>query len=638
MKILLDSFSSVAISAFGWTLVHSLWQGTLLAALAGLLFQVFRRKSAQLRYNVGILLLTTQALASLATFVWYRWIASTRIAYLDSESNLQTIADNISPQRIEYQLSFSSKIQLWFYVHLNELIICWLIGAGFLILRFLGGWIYTEVLRSESRAVPNNEWRTRFGLLAAQLNISTNIELRETTRILTPMVIGIVRPVVLIPMGLLTGFSTSQVEAILAHELAHVRRSDFLVNMLQSLVEVVYFFHPGLWWLSEKIRNERENCCDDIAVGICGDRISLANALVKVAEWQSAPTLAMAFASKKPMLLHRVRRLLGLTPKPAKTFASLPFLLITLSLLIGASMYATGQQEQKITTARAAKKITSKKMEVNADTNIIQPIEEIREINAPQEAVTVRVPLEITADTLKSNAITVTGTTLTFSSVPDGNPAIISPARALTEDETDKIGLRIEELRLEHEKLSFDAERARRQTEKLEWKKQAATEARYRLMEKRSAILNPSKSGTSPSENVEKQLVDFEEQIKTQEDAITKLNAELIESRREVYNAEEPLRNIERNIEELSRKIDHSFEAVAMVPGMPVKPLKLHKVPKPAMPSNPAAVPKPGKLAKIAHRSQQELKELKIAPPPPPVEAIKIAPSSIEAITAPAKK
>ncbi len=114
------------------------------------------------------------------------------------------------------------------------------------------------------------------------------------------MVIGAFSPVVLIPIGLLSGFSTAQVEAILAHELAHIRRNDYLINMLQSFVEVIFFFHPAIWWLSRKKCGPNTNiAATTLHSGrMAARKMSLAHALVKVAEWQAAPGLAMAFASK----------------------------------------------------------------------------------------------------------------------------------------------------------------------------------------------------------------------------------------------------------------------------------------------------------------------------------------------------
>lgn len=334
MKIILESIPESVVSALGWTLVHSVWQGTLLAIAAFAGFAIMSKKSAFLRYNFGIVLLCLQMVSSLVTFFYYQLTAEVRNISVTHLNTLNVPVRNIplNWQKIDYNLSMTTKMQIWLNMHIYELVICWLIGAALLMIRFAGGWIYTERLRSTARIVMDKEWRVRFGVLTTKLNISQSVEFRETARILTPMVIGAFRPVVLIPFGLLTGFPVSQIEAILAHELAHIRRNDYLVNMLQSLIEVVFFFHPALWWISEKIRTEREHCCDDIALSICKDKMSLAKALVKVAEWQSAPHLAMAFASKKPLLLQRISRVLGIDPKPKRILINWPVTIIFLPL------------------------------------------------------------------------------------------------------------------------------------------------------------------------------------------------------------------------------------------------------------------------------------------------------------------
>ena len=128
-----------------------------------------------------------------------------------------------------------------------------------------------------------------------------------------PTVIGWLKPVVLLPASALAALSPQQLEAILAHELAHIRRHDYLVNLLQTLVETLLFYHPAVWWLSRRIRIERENCCDDLAVSLCGDPVAYANALADLESLRSetAPTHHIAMAATGGALLQRVRRLLG---------------------------------------------------------------------------------------------------------------------------------------------------------------------------------------------------------------------------------------------------------------------------------------------------------------------------------------
>ena len=145
-------------------------------------------------------------------------------------------------------------------------------------------------------------------MLARQLHIRRPVRLLESASVAVPTVIGWLRPVVLMPASALAGLSPEQVQAILAHELAHIRRHDYLVNLLQTLVETLLFYHPAVWWLSRRIRAEREHCCDDLAVSLCGDPYTYARALADL-EGLRTPSVPLALAATGGSLLERVRRL-----------------------------------------------------------------------------------------------------------------------------------------------------------------------------------------------------------------------------------------------------------------------------------------------------------------------------------------
>ena len=128
----------------------------------------------------------------------------------------------------------------------------------------------------------------------------------------TPMVIGYLKPIILFPLGTVNQLTQQEVEAVLAHELAHIYRNDYLLNIIQSFIEIIFYYHPAVWWISANIRTERENCCDDIAVKICGSSITYVKALVILDEIQPTPNLAMLFSSdSKNQLLNRVKRILN---------------------------------------------------------------------------------------------------------------------------------------------------------------------------------------------------------------------------------------------------------------------------------------------------------------------------------------
>jgi beta-lactamase regulating signal transducer with metallopeptidase domain len=200
---------------------------------------------------------------------------------------------------------------------LPTLILVWILGVTLLSLRLFTGWIWIQRLRTRGVSAACGECQRMSTRLARRLHIARAITLLESTLVDVPTVIGWLKPVVLLPASALGALSPPQLEAILAHELAHIRRHDYLVNLLQTLVETLLFYHPAVWWLSGRIRIERENCCDDLAVSLCGDPVAYANALADLESLRSetAPTHHIALAATGGSLLHRVRRLLG-APSP----------------------------------------------------------------------------------------------------------------------------------------------------------------------------------------------------------------------------------------------------------------------------------------------------------------------------------
>jgi len=611
MKTIFQSIPELVVSALGWTLVHSVWQGTLIAIISVAGFTVLNKRSASLRYNFGIVLLSLQLVTSIVTFFYYQLTLPVKNLAINNLNSLSTPVRNIplNWQKVDYNLSMATKIQIWLNMHIYELVICWLIGAAFLMLRFAAGWIYTERLRSSARIVMDKEWRVRFGVLTAKLNISQSVEFRQTAKILTPMVIGAFKPVVLIPFGFLTGFPTSQIEAILAHELAHIRRNDYLVNMLQSFVEVIFFFHPALWWISEKVRAEREHCCDDIALSVCNDKMSLAKALVKVAEWQSAPHLAMAFASKKPLLLNRISRVLGIDPKPKRILVNWPVTLVFLSLMVGFSMFAIGQKKEIIKEKKTIKRNQSVSIIRDIDSSIeentnIQPI--IEEVPEPVIDVNIDNSFEFANDTLEKKREEFQQKMEAFQS------------------EMDPLQRRMEELNLLMEKENFEMERFQREMEKLEWKKDKLMDARNKLVEKRSSLLHPdSKSNqTKLSDNdLEKQLNDFEQQIKVQEQQITEFNTQIASSRKEAeaYEESEFVKSTKKEIDGINKKIDEIGAKMGLASLGIINYTSAPRPPK--APKAPKAPKMRGKLAEVAPPSPPKpaaASKSVVSPPPPP--------------------
>jgi bla regulator protein BlaR1 len=177
------------------------------------------------------------------------------------------------------------------------------------------------------------EWSDQLTNIADQLDIKRIIRVAESTNISAPMVIGFFKPMILFPTGLMSGLSTDQIESILIHELAHIRRHDYLVNLIQSIVESFYFFNPFVWMISNIIRREREYCCDDAVVTVRGSSLAYVKALSRLEEMRlSSPILAVSFAENKNQLLNRIKRIME---KSTKNYSSMDKIVPALLLIVG---------------------------------------------------------------------------------------------------------------------------------------------------------------------------------------------------------------------------------------------------------------------------------------------------------------
>ena len=192
---------------------------------------------------------------------------------------------------------------------LEWIVAFWLGGVGVLSLRLIGGGLVTARLRSRATRFAPPEVQRRLLQLMAELGVRRPLGLYLSRVVDSPLVIGWLKPVILLPASALAGLTLEQIEALLAHELAHIRRHDALVNAVQTVLEVLMFYHPATWWISRTIRREREHCCDDRAAALCG-RGDYARALTRLEELRQ-PTPLYALAASDGSLLERIRRLLG---------------------------------------------------------------------------------------------------------------------------------------------------------------------------------------------------------------------------------------------------------------------------------------------------------------------------------------
>src|SRR5437762_1236585 len=295
------------LRTLGWTLLHFLWQGAGLAALFAVAAAVCRSASA--RYALAVSALVLMMVSPVVTFTWLR-AQGNPAAQTGAEGALTWArpstqhATALSGSRAPVAESGAAeaKEMLW-------LVEAWFLGVLLLSLRTAGGLILIERMRQREIKPVGAELYAKCVALQRRMGLDRVIRYCECHRLDAPAVLGWFRPVVLLPVRALTGLTEAQIEAVIAHELAHIRRLDCFVNLFQIATETLLFYHPGVWWVSRRIRAERENCCDDEAIVICGDAVNYARALTLMEEWRTAPALMMA-ANRGP-LAERVMRLLG---------------------------------------------------------------------------------------------------------------------------------------------------------------------------------------------------------------------------------------------------------------------------------------------------------------------------------------
>lgn len=299
MSLLENWVGTPLAGALGWTVLHSLWEGAILAAALAVVLMATR--SPRIRYAAACVAM----LAMLAGF------GVTFIHELPQGADgLRTIGPTTSRVwNVEKQKSASAGFDFGLAAAVPWLAPVWIAGVLIFYLRHIAGWISVSRLRRRGVCCAPDEWQQQLLRLSAQLRLTRPVRLFESCLVDAPMVLGHFRPFILMPIGLLAGLPAGQIEAILLHELAHIRRFDYLVNVVERFVEGLLFYHPAVWWMARVIRNERESCCDDAVVAMSGKAHEYAVALAALEEkrW-SGQELAMAATGGS--LVKRIRRLL----------------------------------------------------------------------------------------------------------------------------------------------------------------------------------------------------------------------------------------------------------------------------------------------------------------------------------------
>lgn len=344
--------------ALGVALAGFVWQGAAIALGVHALLACMGRRPARARYAVACLGLLTMALLPVATF--WSMLASTPSGAAPAPGALsESVLTGVT------EAALATWVGAWLEEARPWLLSAWVCGVLVLSLRTVLAWRQVQELAWEGTRRPGERVMLALARVMERTGVTRPVRLLESAAIEVPTVVGWWRPIILLPASALTGLSVWQLEAVLAHELAHIRRHDYLVNLLQALVETALFYHPAVWWLSALIREEREHCADDVAVESCGDAWLYSRTLAHLEQLRaSAPVLAVA--ANGGSLLLRIQRLLavperGVSLHPWRLAGSLAAALLVVVLGAALPAQATGATPEP-SAPRAQAPLTSEEL------------------------------------------------------------------------------------------------------------------------------------------------------------------------------------------------------------------------------------------------------------------------------------
>jgi len=334
------------VERVGWLLVHSVWQFALIAIVLAVALRIMRGAPAGARYAAallgwGLMLIAPAVTWPLLTGVAPQAEVMTTVSpavdavdepvpmpvagakqmptpaeafdatVVEVAQDISSAPANVIASPVKWAEKLAARIAPW----LNTVVVIWCAGVCLFGARSARGWFTLQgLLRRDVVSVPD-EMTTLLVSVLKRIGLHHRVRLLQSPHVEVPLVVGWLRPVILLPVCVATGFPPQQLEAILAHELAHVRRHDYLINLLQNLSETVFFYHPALWWASAVVRREREHCCDELAARALGNRAEYGRALLALEELRGT-TPSLALGAKGGSLLERIRRLAQLERSP----------------------------------------------------------------------------------------------------------------------------------------------------------------------------------------------------------------------------------------------------------------------------------------------------------------------------------
>ncbi|MBI9071554.1 MAG: hypothetical protein JEY94_08135 [Melioribacteraceae bacterium] len=313
MNFLIDFIPYNIISAIGAALINSIWQSAIIAIVLAAYIKINGHTSSKTKYFVSYLSLISILAISIITFTEnYEFVnqinSSNSKILLQNEQVYFLAEDNIDENIISKGFVFSEE-----FINRNKPLIVafWLTGVLVLLFRMLGGIIYTNRIKNSGQNISIKKLNNLTEKISNQLGINKAVRIFESSKVKVPSVIGFLKPILLLPVGALSGIPQTQLEMIIVHELAHIKRADYLFNIFQNIIEIIFFFNPAVWWISSIIKEEREYCCDDIVSGFVENRVDYAKALNSLANISAGNSFAMAIKNKNEnQFFRRIERML----------------------------------------------------------------------------------------------------------------------------------------------------------------------------------------------------------------------------------------------------------------------------------------------------------------------------------------
>ncbi|MFC0184289.1 Signal transducer regulating beta-lactamase production, contains metallopeptidase domain [Pseudarcicella hirudinis] len=448
------------------TLIHSLWQGLILSFTVGIIILFTKKSSADLRYKLLTASLFLFAAGSIYTF--FRQLKSVSVQSVSTENAAAMKVFALSTGNELIDKSIGNEIVNYCIEHSGEIILGWFLIICIQLLRMAAGFYSLYQLKKVKIFAVDYQLKEKLKMLSHKLGISQAIEIMQSGVAQSPVVIGYFKPIILIPLGMLSHLSPQELEAILIHELAHIRRKDYLVNILQRFLEIVFFFNPAVLWISNLIRNERENCCDDIAISITGSKTTYIQALISCEEYKmTTPDYALGFSGNSNHLLHRVRRMVS---NHNQSLNIMERTTLTICLIVAVSFTAVftktnAKTISEVTPVSSVKSVSAKVAAIKPNAICPAPVVEVKVDSVPAKKAKTKTHSRTWVYNSGSSQISVDGKTYRFNENEDKISELYINDVKIPEDQLASYQPEIDKLKVLMKEGRKQAEEGRRQAE-----------------------------------------------------------------------------------------------------------------------------------------------------------------------------